>query len=237
MVEKLRSILRQIHWSSVLKASIAAIAWFYFPFWLFLIVALVAYFSPAAQARKTLAPFLTLIILAFLEPQGIAFAFIFGAVLFYILLIKNLLLIDRKSAYETLVLLLAFLFLRAFYLKFGGGVGGSSLFYGFFAACVLAFLFSNFTEALEDQSGTSPALIRPVRWLMFLVSWQFIIVGLFLPLDFIYQAVIVFLSLVFLVDLAPQYLFGDFSRNKMLVTGSAVFTIMVIVLGSARWGL
>jgi hypothetical protein len=37
-----------------------------------------------------------------------------------------------------------------------------------------------------------------------------------------------------LIDLVPQYVFGQLSRTKVLATGSVLFALLVIVLASAR---
>jgi len=70
---------------------------------------------------------------------------------------------------------------------------------------------------------------------MFLLTWQLLIVGLFLPLDFLYQSAIIFLVAVIILDLVPQYVFGELTRRKVLATGTVLFALLVIVLSSARW--
>jgi len=67
--------------------------------------------------------------------------------------------------------------------------------------------------------------------------WQLFLVGLFLPLNFLYQSAIVFLVAAILIDLVPQYIFGQLSRTKVLATGTVLFALLVIVLASARWTL
>ena len=74
-------------------------------------------------------------------------------------------------------------------------------------------------------------------WMTFILMWQLIIVGLFLPLDFLYQSAIIFLLAAILIDLVPQYVFGELTRAKVLATGSVLFSLLVIVAASARWTL
>jgi hypothetical protein len=69
----------------------------------------------------------------------------------------------------------------------------------------------------------------------FLLMWQLLIVGIFLPLDFLYQSAIIFLVAAILIELVPQYIFGELSRIKVLVTGAVLFSLLVIVIASARW--
>jgi hypothetical protein len=71
------------------------------PFWLFLIVALYLYFVPITGAHKVSAPFFVLLLISLFESQGILDAIIFAAIFYFILLIKDLLIIDRRSAYES----------------------------------------------------------------------------------------------------------------------------------------
>src|SRR3989344_5474343 len=127
MEEKLRSISNQIHWSSVLKAVVFALAWLWFPFWLYLPIALYLYLVPLFQARRLAIPFVTLLTLSYLEMPSGMFALMLGAVFYILLLIKDLLLSDRRSAYELLVLMLSFLVLREFYLEFNHGLAGGAL--------------------------------------------------------------------------------------------------------------
>ena len=241
MEEKLRSILKRIHWSSLLRAVVFAAAWLYLPLWLFILIALYLYFIPVPQSGTVAGPFLVLLLLVLLEPPSILFAIVFGFVFFYILLIKDLILIDRKAAYEVTILFLVFLLFRDFYLREGGAVNAFSLLYSFFTALLVGFLLSNFIRVFKSH-GTQGVwgrffLRRTAIWLSTILIWQFLVAGLFLPVDFVYQALAAFLAAIVIVDLVPQYLFGESSRSKVLVTTSVVFVLFVLVLGSARWGL
>jgi hypothetical protein len=173
-------------------------------------------------------PFFALILLCLVQPQDILFALIFGAIFFYILLIKDFLLIDRKSAYEVLVFSLSFLLLRSFYEQVGAGITGLSLFYSFFVAIIIVFLARSFWQS----RGTNI-----VHWLLLLTTWQLMIAGLFLPVDYAYQTGIIFLGLIVPIDLISRYLSGDVMPKKIFAVSSVVFAALVIVLASARWGL
>jgi hypothetical protein len=96
----------------------------------------------------------------------------------------------------------------------------------------------NFFAASEIAvSGEARSFHRMLSWMIFLLMWQLLIVGLFLPLDFLYQSAIIFLVAAILINLVPQYIFGESSRAKMLVTGSTLFVLLTIVAASARWVL
>jgi hypothetical protein len=237
MAAKLKSILKQIHWSSILRAAIFALAWFWLPFWLFLLIALYLYFVPLFQAGKLAIPFLALLFLCFIEPTGLIFAVVFGALFYGILLVKDLILIDRRSAYEIVVLMLSFIFFRAFYLKFDKGIDGYALISSFLIAAVFGLLLNAFVDCFKESISSTALLKRVAVLLSFVLMWQILIVGLFLPIDFVYQSVLAFLGAILLTDLVPEHLFGGLTRAKVLTTATAVFTLLVIVLGSARWGL
>ena len=237
MEEKLRSILKQIHWSLVVKAVVFALAWLWFPSWLFIVLALGMYLIPLFQAGKLAVPFFTLMILALLQGPSILFAVIFGAVFYAILLIKDLLLIDRRSAYELVMLTLIFLVLRTFYVHFNMGVTGVGLFLGFFVAILLALLTRGLMDSREELAPHKKSLIRLAVWLSVFIFAQAIVIGLFLPLDFVYQAVIIFLIAALVADVLPHYLMGTLTKTKVLAAGTIIFALLTVLISSARWGL
>jgi hypothetical protein len=234
MVEKLKSTLRRTNWSLLLKAVIFAVAWWALPFWLFLVIALYVYFFPIAGTGKVSVPFFVLLLISLFEGQGIVDAIIFGAIFYFILLIKDLLIIDRRSAYEIMVLVLSYLLLRTFFLNVGGSFGLRAFFYGLIVAIAMSAMIASF---IKNFSEAPRPFRRMLDWMMFLLLWQLLIVGLFLPLDFLYQSSIVFLASALLIDLVPQYVFGELTRAKVLATGSVIFSFLVIVAASARWTL
>ena len=237
MVEKLKSISKRIHWSLVLKAIVFAGSWFLLPFWLFCLIGLFLYLIPLFQARRLAVPFFVLFILCYLKTPGLSFFLIFGILFYLILLIKDLLLIDRRSAYELLVLALTFLLLREFYMRFNTGIDGSALLYAFLIAPLFTLLFRSFIRCFREDIIRAEGIPQIAIWLACLIFWQTVIVGLFLPTDFVYQSVIVFLMAILLVDLVPEYLFTQLSTSKVLTAATVVFGLLVIVLGSIRWGL
>jgi hypothetical protein len=183
-------------------------------------------------ADKVSAPFFVLLLITLLQKPSIIFAAIFGVVFYFLLLVKDLIIIDRRSAYEILMLVLSYLLLRGFFLNVGGSLGYRSLFDSFIAAWAVSALVVSF---VKNFSEAPHAFRRMLGWMTFLLMWQLIIVGLFLPLDFLYQSAIVFLIAAIVLSLVPQYIFGELSRTKVLATGTVLFALLVIVLASARW--
>ncbi len=240
MVEKLKSILRRTNWSLALRAAIFAVAWWALPFWLFLLVALYLYFVPMTGAQKVWVPFFVLLLITFLQTQGIIFGLIFGIIFYFLLLVKDLIIIDRRSAYEMLIFVLSYLLVRGFFLNVGGSFGWWSLLDSAVAAVAVSALVTsfikNFSAASEDSSAREVrSFHRMLSWMIFLLTWQLLIVALFLPLNFLYQTTIVFLIAIIILDLLPQYIFGELTRRKMLITGLVLFALLVIVLSSASW--
>ena len=122
-------------------------------------------------------------------------------------------------------------------MKFGGSVGGSGLFFAAAIAAIIGALESDFLRIHTREGEERVRLRRVIGWATFFLTWEFLMAGLFLPLDFTYQTVIVFLSLLFFLDLVPQHFFGTLSREKLLATASVVFVMLTVALSSARWGL
>ncbi len=234
MEAKLKSISRRIHWSLVLKAAVFALAWLWLPFPLFFLIALYLYFVPLFQSGKLAFPFFVLLVLAYVQTPTPFFAVVFGAALYVIFLIKDLLVIDRRSMYEFLVLALSFLLLRALYMRFNEGAQGMALWYAFIVAAAIVLLLRSLVRA---SGGTAPRDEPVALFLSFALLTQVIIVGLFLPLDFIAQSLLVFLVAFFLIDTIPEHLAGGVSRKKILVTAMVLFALVTIVVGSAQWGL
>jgi hypothetical protein len=241
MAAKLKSITRQIHWSLLLKSAVFAFAWFYFPFWIFLLVALYCYFVPLFRTGKFAVPFIVLLVLCLFHAPSVPMAVIFGAIFYYLLLIKDLLLIDRATARSFLVMALSFFLFREFYAAFANGPVGIGLFGAFAAAALFGFLMhnliGNFRRSYEGDDDREEAVRNVVSTLSFLLIAECLVIGLFLPLNFIYQSIIVFLAAAIIVDLVPSHVFGTLSSEKIRLTSVVFFALFVVVLVSARWGL
>lgn len=235
---------------SIIRAVVFALVWAVCPFWLFLLVALYLFFVPFSQIKIVIIPFLALLILTALQPTGFFAAVILGAIFWCTLLIKELYLVDRKSAYEALTLTLTYLLVRDFYLKAGDNFGGTAIVFALIIAFVISALFStfikNFTErdALPErepkpaESGNRSLLRKTTVFLVFFLVFEFLMTGLFLPLDFIYQSSIVFLLAALVMEFFGKHLFnGNLLRERVLAVSSSIFVLLVIILGSARWGL
>ena len=235
MAEGLRSIANRISWSSLLRAVLFAAVWWVAPYWLFLAAALYLYYVPMTGAGKVSAPFWVLMLIAFIEPQSWFFAIVLAAVFYFILLIKDLLIIDRRTAYEVLIFVLSYLLMRDFFVNLGGqGFGGWAFLGAMGIALALTILFASFTG---NFSSAPRPLRRAIGWMTFVLLWQVLIVTLFLPLDVSYQAAIAFLLSIALMSIVSQHIFGELTRAKALATSAVVFASLTIILASATWTL
>ena len=244
---------------SIIRAVIFALAWAIFPFWLFLLVALYLFFVPFSQIKSVIVPFLVLLVLTALQAPGFYAAAIFGLVFWYILLIKEFYIVDRKSAYEILLLALTYLLFRIFYMKMGGGIGAGAVFAALFVAIAVGVLFSSFVKIFVGEEekiergdikmDVAPVLVGGINarrkllrqvtsFAVFLVVFELLITGLFLPLDFVYQSSLIFILAALFVEFSNKHLFAaKLSRQRVLIVLSGAFVLLVIILGLARWGI
>lgn len=232
-----------------LRALLFALFWFFAPAWIFFLAAVALYFLPLQHVGKVTVPFFVLVLLSMMEPHGIILAVILGGLFFYILLIRDFLLIDRKSAYEILIFFLTFLALRLFYIDMHPGIHLASILSAFLIAIVFSLLIDGFTSSFDEQASSSGSTIdagshssrrrlrRVAAWLSFFIMWQVLIATLFLPLGGVAQSTIAFLIAIFLVDLVPFSLWEELSRARILGTSTVVFALLVIVLGAQGWRL
>jgi hypothetical protein len=241
MLRKLKEHVLSLR-GSIIRAIVFALAWAILPFWLFFFVALYLFFVPFPQIGSVIVPFLVLLALAWLQSPGFYAAVIFGVIFWYILLIKEFYIVDRRSAYEILLLALTYFSFRAFYLRVGAGFGPGAVFFALIVAAAIGVLFSsfvkNFGEEIEAPHDAGRSLRRATSFAVFFVLFELLMTGLFLPLDFIYQSSIVFILAALFMEFSSKHLFGtNFSRRRMLVVSSVAFVLLVLILGSARWGL
>ncbi len=219
------------------RTGVFVLAWAFLPWWLFVPVALYLYFVPAPQIAAAAWLFAALMVLCLAQPPGWLFAGIFAALFFYLLAIKDLYIIDRRSAYGMLSLALVFLLFRAFYLAMDGHSGILVPLYAFLLAALFAGIVSGATSALPIEPQPHPLVRRAATLGAFLLFFQLAVVGMLLPLNFLFQSLVVFLFAALILEFFPAHLAGSLSRTKALATVSILFVLLSAVLGSARWGL
>ena len=240
MAAKLASISKQIHWSSLIRAAVFAVAWWYFPAWIFLVVACGVYFLPSFESLKNLPAFLVLLGIALATSPTALMAVIYGAICYYLLLIKDLFVIDRKSARAILAMALAFFLFREFFFAWTAGLSAGSLLWAWIVAFAFGVLVNGVIMArrgkeVDDERGRRPR--RVAVGVATMLMFEILVICLFLPVDFIYQSIVAFLAAALLLDLVPAYLFRELEPRRVRATAIAIAALLVVVLASAKWGI
>ncbi|OGZ52733.1 MAG: hypothetical protein A3B25_00870 [Candidatus Ryanbacteria bacterium RIFCSPLOWO2_01_FULL_48_26] len=238
MAEKLKSILKQIPWSLALRAFVFGASWLLLPFWAFLLLSLYFYLFPFFQPVRFAVHFAILIF--FMAAASLGFvAAVFFSIVFYLLLgLKDFRFTDRRSAYETFLILFVFMFASRFYFFFETRQGISPLFYVLFFGIIFFFL----SRGLFGYSATSFELVlknrsQVSRFILAVLLCQLMLGIAVLPLDFLYQTSFFFLSAVVLIESVFDYLYGVLTSRRLLANFSIFFVFVVIILGFAPWSL
>lgn len=236
MEEKLKSISGQIPWSLLLRAVAFGLGWLILPFWVFLILALGLYFIPFFQVWKLFFPFALTLVLAYLVPVGLWAALFLGALFFFILGVKDLVLIDRTAAFRFLLYI--FLFIAFFYSfsRFDSGITTASFFWFFLLSLLFAFLLGNFFG--YSGLGAEKKRFRGVTLsLLALILFEISLVILFLPLSFFSATLLAFSAAVILFELASDYFSGRLNGLRILSYGTIFFAVYTLILASQGFSI
>ncbi|MDE2019320.1 MAG: hypothetical protein KGJ13_03150 [Patescibacteria group bacterium] len=227
----------RFNWAVGARALIFALAWLYLPLWAFILLALWCYFTPLFNAGRFFTPFLVLMAIVLAEAPSAVMAVILALIFYYLLLIKDLLVIDRATAHELLTILLSFFLFRVFFFNLSHGPTGAALAWAFLAALLWSMLLNNLIVSLVVFKDGHQGVRRIIDWISFLLMAEALTVVLFLPLNFIYQSILVFLVAILFIELLPDHISGVLQPSKIRLTGTVVFTLTVIVLAAAKWGI
>lgn len=224
MVEKLKSIAKQIHWSLLLKVGLFLIVWSVCPTWLSMLVGALLYFVPLFRPGALLVSFLVFLCITTIFPHTVFFGIVVGILLFLILGIKDFLFVDRNSAYEILALMeIAIMYLYTF--GVASTSGGSLQLLSIIPAGICVLLFMNMGKYAIPFS------------LFGFFLWQLAVVLLTAPIPPIYQAVIEFLATLFLIESFLDYTSKRLTKERAIIYLLGFFSILVIILSSIEWGL
>lgn len=236
MAEKLKSISGRIPWFLLLRAAVFGTSWLILPFWAFLIVAIALYFLPFFQVWKLFFPFVLTLILAFLVPSGLWAALFLSALFFFILGVKDLVLIDRTAAFRFLLYI--FLFIAFFYSfsRFDYGLTAASFFWFFLLSLLFAFLLGNFF--IYSGLGADKKRFRSVTLaLLGLVLFELSLTILFLPLSFLTSTILVFFAAVILFELAADYFSGRLTSIRIMSYGTIFLVVYSLILASQSFSI
>ncbi len=221
--------------SLLVKSVIFALAWLYLPFWIFFLAAVYFYLVPLFRPGRLLLPFAAIIFFSFIEEPSALFAFLFGAIFFLIIGIKDLILINRGAATEALSLLLSFLLSIEYFLNISRWDSFWVVFWAFLAATPIFFLSRLFIGQEDGRACKQGRRDTTLVVTAFLIM-QLLIALTFAPLNFLYQSAIFFVFALILLECAADYCAGLLSRRKILLNLSIFFIFVSIILGSAQWG-
>lgn len=237
MVEKLKSILRQTHWSLLLKAASFVVIWTIAPVWVSILSAIGFYLIPSFRFRSLLVPFLLTLFYIFHFPHNVFAALSLGVLLVLILGTKDLLFVDRSQSYEILVLILIFISFLYSFLRFGEWNEGLPFLWFLLPALTSFLLIRGMASYVAIQNTSKKQMSSRVAALISLFLWELSIVLLFSPINFIYATSIVFLAALFFIELYIDNLSGNLNKNKLLFYLSTFFIVFVIILASIEWRL
>lgn len=216
----------------LLKPAVLGMLFLISPFWIFATAALSMYFVPWFRPRVLLLELLFLLLAAFFLPAVFWSGIALGVLFFLILGIKELVIVDRERAYETLVLLLSFLMILGFFLMpSSGNWKGIAPFAGalVLGAC-LALLFRRMPWEGENLlPGETSAAIGG-----FLVVEGTSAV-LFLPLGPFSQAAILFAFTLALTLLIAAWRKQFLGRTLFLASFGFFAAVIIAVVLLANW--
>jgi len=226
MAARSKSTTNPIPWSSLLKPLAVALAWLLLPKWIFAIVALYAYFVPFFRPASLAPAFSTFLLLVLIAPKGVLEALYAAAVFALILGIKDLVIVNRKAAYQLLVLLLSF--------------AGCLLLFSTFAAwsATAAFVSLAFLAALwfwvlrgaperQEISVLPPAIAA-------LLLFETGTAIFFLPISFFYQTALLFSASALLFEAATNLPAISAKRAYIWGIGYATVSLLVVLLSSRQ---
>lgn len=222
MAARLRSITKRIPSSLLLKSGTLTVLWlfgkaawplgFTSPLLIFFVAAFYFYMVPLFRPGSLGVPFAMFLGLALLLPGGILSALALGAIFALLLGIKDLLFVDRETAYEILVFAVLFLTALIFYSTGTSAPVGIALLAPVFPGLIYFLLVR--VMPWRDPPRT---LHHPTASLLgaFLAGEAALVLAL-LPLDYLYQAGMLFMLMVLLIFLDVRHKEGTLTSRVVL---------------------
>ena len=234
-IARLRSIGAKVPWRLVVKALLAAVAWYALPYWIFIFLALSLYFIPVFRPFPLFVPFIVLFFLTAVLPADIFGAAFVGVSFFLLLGVKDLVLAKRDERYLALVVVLLFGTGMWFFADAdaGGSLFGTLILGAFFFALAASYVRAlgedrelpmELRSHLRASALVSALLIAEWAWALFL-----------LPLSESHRFMLYFIPAALLVSFISEYASGGPSRRSALVHFSVFLAAVVVLLASAHW--
>jgi len=247
MAARSRLILRQIHWSLLVKGVGIAALWYLAGIWgilwyVALFIALRLFFIPLGNPFRLLFLFVIALVVLWSAPLGLAAA-LFLAVLFYLIFgIKDFVFVDRGVAYEITSLLIFFVASLLFFVTFESWENYKAFFYLAIVGALFFFLVRGVTKYKKRGERSEQGKKEKRRAVLVLGAGSLLLVEigaalLFVPMSSFYQATIFFTAAFVLIELLPGYLDERLTRERVLVSCTLLFLVAVFVLAESNWGL
>ncbi len=203
-----------------------------------MLIALYFYLFPLFQPVRFVVHFAILIFFMAVTSLGFVAAIFFSLVFYLLIGLKDFRFIDRRSAYKTLLFLFVFMFAVRFYFFFDISQESFSIFYVLFFGAVFFFLSRGFWgNSTASSDLVLKDRLRASRFVLAVLLSQLILLVAVLPLNFLYQTAIFFLSAVVLVESVFDYLCGTLTSRRLFANFSIFLVFVVIILGSVPWSL
>ena len=202
-----------------------AAAWLFLPWWVFLVIAVYCYFFPFFRPRSLAAPFLIFLFLGLVIPPGLLQVIYAAGAFALILGIKDLVIVNRKAAYEILVFLLSFAGALLLFNRFSAwSVSASFL---ALAGGILLWLWLVFiAPQRQERSSVLPALAA-------LVLFEIGAAIFLLPLSFFSQAALFFFGSALLFEVATDP--ASLTSNQFFAWGGAYVAMSLLIVFLASW--
>lgn len=235
MVQKLKLIIKKIHWSLAVKSLFLAFSSLILPFWLFCFLALLIYFIPIFRPYSLFFQFLIFLLVArFFYGSFLGWLIIF--VSFYLIVgIKDLIIIKRQLMYEFLGYLFFGILTFKFFENFGLGMDVISIFLGLFLSLFFVLFFKN--EIFYGNKEIGIKLFKIGILVLGFFMWQLILILIFLPLTSHLQTAVLILTSILSFNFLLNYSFYELN-NKFIIFNLLVFIILLsLILFSNHWAL
>ncbi len=235
MAARLKLVINQIHWSLAAKSLILSFS-LIFSWNLFFILALFFYFYPPFQSLLFFLPFLIYLILTKILSLNIFTFFLFAALIYLILGIKDLIIINRFLAYQILGYLFIFSLAFAFFSKIFIFTDWKNSFYGLLLALYCFLFFKGINKfSLEKEIDFKKYKIILAVFSLFLFELIFILN--FLPFSFYLKTLILMLIVIFGMETIFNYFLNKINKTFIIVAALIFTFLFVLTLIFNHWSL
>lgn len=236
MERKLKLIIKKIHWSLAVKSLFLSLSSLILPFFLFCFLALLIYFIPLFRPLSLIFQFLIFIFIIHFFYGSFWGCFIIFLAIYLILGVKDLIIIERKIAYEFL----GYLLFSVLTLKFFQNIKLEGQFLNLLFSLSLPLFFILFFKNnifYNDNKNYKIKVFKIGISILAFFIWQFILILNFLPLNFYLQTAILILITVSGFNFIFNYSFSKLDKKIIVVNLFIFIFLFSLILFLNHWGL